>query len=84
MADPTDIIAERAGCASEFDAGLTDRVGDDCSEDGLIIGDDLPERPAITKAELDVIETFFADILDMVLSDSSGVPLASLRHNRLP
>ena len=84
MADPTDIITEMAGCASELDAGLAHRLVDGCSEDRLIVRDDLPEEPAITGAELDVIETFFADILDMVLSDNSGVSLASLRHNGLP
>jgi hypothetical protein len=84
MADPTDIIAERAGCAPELDSGLAHRVVDGCSEDRLSVRDDLPERPTITTAELDVIETFFADILDMVLNDNSGVPPASLCHNHLP
>jgi hypothetical protein len=84
MADPTDIIAARAGCAPELDAGLARHVVDGCREERLIVHDDLPEGPSITTAELDVIETFFADILDLVLSDKSGGALASLRHNGLP
>lgn len=84
MAELTDIVAERADCAPKLDAVLALGVVDGCSGERLIVRDDLPERPAITAAELDVIEMFFADILDVVLSDGSGMSAASLCHKLLP
>lgn len=84
MAEPTDIIAETDVCAPEVQAELAhDKLGGS-DDDWLLVRDDLPGRPAITTTELDVIETFFADILDMVLSDNDSGSSASLRHKPLP
>lgn len=84
MAEPADIVAERAGRGPKLDAGLAIGVVDGCSDERLIVRNDLPKRPAITAAELVVIETFFADILDAVLNEANGVPTASLCHKPLP
>jgi hypothetical protein len=67
MAQPTDIADQPAAWCPEQSIGVTE-VGDLSGLTGLAIVDDLPARPQISGAELLVIETFFQDILDAVLS----------------
>jgi hypothetical protein len=47
----------------------------------LVVVDDFPSGRCIAEAELVVIETYLADILDEILG-GEGAPLASLRHTR--
>ena len=49
----------------------------------LIVMDDFPSKRRITEAELVVIETYLADILDEVLGGAQGTASASSRHTRL-
>jgi hypothetical protein len=49
----------------------------------LIVIDDFPSKRRITEAELVVIETYLADILDEVLGGAQGTASASSRHTRL-
>ncbi|MGO8740605.1 hypothetical protein [Rhodoblastus sp.] len=46
------------------------RVGGRAEDDGAawVVVDDWPEIPPVTRAEIDVIETWFADLLDEILS----------------
>ncbi|MEQ1716398.1 MAG: hypothetical protein ABL907_10505 [Hyphomicrobium sp.] len=84
MAEPTDIIVETDVCAPGVQAELAHDKLDGSDYDWLLVRDNLPGRPAITTNELDVIERFFGDILDLVLSDNDSGSSASLRHNGLP
>jgi hypothetical protein len=49
----------------------------------LIVIDDFPSKRRIAEAELLVIETYLADILDEVLGGAQGTASASSRHTRL-
>ncbi len=49
----------------------------------LIVIDDFPVKRRIGQAELVVIETYLADILDEVLGGAQGTASTSLRHTRL-
>jgi hypothetical protein len=84
MMEPTDIIEKALACPSAA-AGIARAPSelDDGAGDRLSIIDDLGLRPAISAAELDVVERFFADILDMVLSGDGGEAPSS-SHDGLP
>ena len=49
----------------------------------LAITDDLPGRCPIGAAELEAIETYLADVLDMVLSGDKDAPSALHCHKRM-
>ena len=49
----------------------------------LIVIDDFPVKRRIGQAELVVIETYLADILDEVLGGAQSTASTSLRHTRL-
>ena len=50
----------------------------------ISVSDDLPAVPAICQAELDAIERYMGDILDLVLGPAGGAATASSRHKNLP
>lgn len=84
MAEPTDIIDDLARCSAPAVPAPAHHGVEDGASNQLAVLDDLPMQPAIKAAELDVVERFFADILDAVLRDVVDVPRASLRHKSLP
>ena len=51
-------------------------------EPTIRVCDNLPAVPAISDAELDAIERYMGDILDMVLGDTVSLPISD-RDNRL-
>ena len=84
MVEKTDSIDEDVACRSaEAGAEPACRGVDGGESEQLLVVDNLPVRAAVTGAELDVVERFFADILDAVLSEEAGEP-AFLRHKALP
>jgi hypothetical protein len=83
MVDTVDIAAEArtpSSCAAP-DACALDPAE---AAPNLSVHIELPERRVMTEAELDVIETYFADLLDRVLGAGDGSHAASLRHKGLP
>ena len=74
LAVADDVVPAHAGQADASNFG-------DASP--LIVIDDFPSKRRITEAELVVIETYLADILDEVLGGAQGTASASSRHTRL-
>ncbi len=86
MEEPLTIMLE--GTLAVADAAVPAHAGQaDASKVAdatpLIVIDDFPSKRRITEAELVVIETYLAEILDEVLGGAQGTASASSRHTRL-
>ena len=78
------LLAElRASSATSTAARPLD-PGCDESARPITVIDDLPDVPAICQAELDAIERYMGDILDLVLGPAGSATTASSRHKNLP
>ena len=58
-------------------------VVEDSGVPPITVSDNMPAIPAITDTELDAIERYMGDILDMVLGGGDSASAASSRHKHL-
>ena len=88
MASPTDSVETALGLPSDEAAQLmpsprsVDRAAS-ADAPALEITDDMTADFPISAAELEAIETYLADVLDMVLSGDKDAPSALHCHKRM-
>ena len=78
------LLAEPKSGSDESRAVSSLEAGCDVNARPITVIDDLPDVPAICQAELDAIERYMGDILDLVLGPAGSATTASSRHKNLP
>jgi hypothetical protein len=71
-ADNAEDTASPVACAA-VDPTLPQGWNADLDDSSLAISDDLPTNSPVSEAELDVIERYMGDILDLVLASRSAI-----------
>jgi len=71
-ADIAGDTASPAACTA-VDPTLPQGWNSDLDDSSLAISDDLPTNSPVSEAELDVIERYMGDILDLVLASRSAI-----------